>query len=238
MNYIYGKNAVENVVLNFSEQIKKIYLQKGAAFTPTVFALIKEKNLTWESVEKEKISTLIKEKVTHQGFVAEVKEFKYANINDIIANDNNKHLILMLDRIQDPHNFGSIIRSASLMGVDGIIIQEHDQVGVTPGVFKVSSGTVYDVPIVMVANLSNAIQKLKDNGYWIYASTVTDDSVDVHQTKFDKKSVLIIGNEGDGVMKKLINNSDVKIKINTTKTIDSLNVSVATGILLYEAFNQ
>ncbi|ARU90923.1 tRNA/rRNA methyltransferase [Spiroplasma clarkii] len=181
---------------------------------------------------------MFKEKVAHQGYAAEINEFKFSHIKDIIANDNQKHIILMLDRLQDPHNFGSIIRTASLLGIDGIVIQEHDQVGVTPAVYKVSAGTVYDTPIVKVANLSNAIRELKDNGYWIYATTLDEDAVDIQTLEFAKKTVLVVGNEGDGVMKKIQNNSDVKIKISTTNAIDSLNVSVATGILLYYVINQ
>ncbi|WP_257789171.1 23S rRNA (guanosine(2251)-2'-O)-methyltransferase RlmB [Spiroplasma clarkii] len=194
--------------------------------------------MVWESVDKHVLSTLFKEKVAHQGYAAEINEFKFSHIKDIIANDNQKHIILMLDRLQDPHNFGSIIRTASLLGIDGIVIQEHDQVGVTPAVYKVSAGTVYDTPIVKVANLSNAIRELKDNGYWIYATTLDEDAVDIQTLEFAKKTVLVVGNEGDGVMKKIQNNSDVKIKISTTNAIDSLNVSVATGILLYYVINQ
>jgi len=236
MDYIYGKKPIENIILNFSLKVKKIYLQKGIAFSPDIYKIIKEKNILWVSLEKKDLNKIIKEKVVHQGFIAEVTKFEFTHIKDIFLSTNKNQVLLMLDRIQDPYNFGSIIRSASLFGVDGIIIQEHNQVDITPIVFKASAGTIYNVPIIKVSNLSNAINALKQNGFWIYATSLADDAKNLTEISFEKKSLIIIGNEGDGIMKKIINKSDLVVKIKTKQNIDSLNVSVATGILLFKAF--
>ncbi|QEH61231.1 23S rRNA (guanosine2251-2'-O)-methyltransferase [Spiroplasma chinense] len=231
-NFIYGKKPVQNTIVNFTNLIKHIYVLKGFSFDRDVYKVIKEKNISWSSLDKEKFNNLIHEKVNHQGIIADMKEYNYRSMKDIIGNEQEQ-TILVLDRIQDPNNFGSIIRSAVLFGVKGIVILDHNQVDVTPAVIKSSAGTIYNIPIVKVSNLSNAINMLKEKGYWIYCSYLSDTSTDIRNIKFDKKSVIIMGSEGDGVMKKIANQSDFCFSIPTNKAIDSLNVSVAAGIILF-----
>ncbi|AHI52373.1 23S rRNA (guanosine(2251)-2'-O)-methyltransferase RlmB [Spiroplasma culicicola] len=232
-NIIYGKNPVQNTILHFSHEIKEIYIQKGFAFDNEVFNVIKNNNIKWTSLEKQEFNNLIQEKINHQGIFAEIKDYKYSDLKDIISKNETKSTILVLDRIQDPNNFGAIIRTATLFGVNGIIILDHNQVEVTPAVIKASAGTIYNIAIVKVSNLSNALNTLKSYGYWTYCSNISDESQDITKIAFDNKSAIILGNEGEGVMKKLISQSDFNFIIPTNNTIDSLNVSVATGIILF-----
>ncbi|QHX36284.1 23S rRNA (guanosine(2251)-2'-O)-methyltransferase RlmB [Spiroplasma sp. BIUS-1] len=233
-NYIYGKNAVENIIKNFRVEIKQVFILKGHSFDPEIYKIIKENKIEWFSLEKKEFNALIKEGVNHQGLIAQVRDFTYLELKDFHDNSKLNQKVLILDKIQDPQNFGSIIRTASLFGVDGIIIQETNQVQVTPAVMKASAGTIYNVPIIKVSNLKSAISVLKDRGFWVYSSYLSDESVPIEDIDFDKKSAIILGNEGKGIGNKLVEMSDFSFKINTTNVIDSLNVSVATGIILFE----
>ncbi|WP_342275413.1 23S rRNA (guanosine(2251)-2'-O)-methyltransferase RlmB [Spiroplasma endosymbiont of Cantharis lateralis] len=233
-NYIYGKNAVENTIKNFLIEIKQVFILKGSSFNPEIFSIIKQNNLEWHSLERQEFNSLIKEGVNHQGLIAQVRDFNYLELKDFYNNSKLKQKVLILDKIQDPQNFGSIIRTASLFGVDGIIIQESNQVQVTPAVMKASAGTIYNVPIIKVSNLKSAISSLKDRGFWIYSSHLSENSKSIGEIDFDNKSVVIIGNEGNGIGSKIIEMSDFTFKIETNNVIDSLNVSVATGIILFE----
>ncbi|AUM62284.1 23S rRNA (guanosine(2251)-2'-O)-methyltransferase RlmB [Spiroplasma monobiae] len=236
-NYIYGKNAVENIIRNFKSEIKQVFILKGHSFDPEIYNLIKEQKIEWHSLEKQEFNVLIKEGVNHQGLIAQVKDFKYLELKEFYNDSKLKQIVLILDKIQDPQNFGSIIRTASLFGVDGIIIQETNQVQVTPAVMKASAGTIYNVPIIKVSNLKSAISNLKDRGFWIYSSYLNEQSVSIKEIDFDNKSAIIIGNEGNGITNKIVEMSDFVFKIDTTNVIDSLNVSVATGIILFELSN-
>jgi len=238
INLIYGKNVVENVIINFHNQIKEVYILKGYAFSQEAYSIIKKYNIKWTSCEKETFSKFIQEKVTHQGIIAEVKQFQYSKLDDIIDYSNTQQTILILDRIQDPNNFGAIIRTSSLFDVTGIIILDHNQVDVIPTVVKASAGAIYCTPIVKVSNISNVINVLKEKGYWIYCSLLTEESISINELKFDKKTAIVLGSEGEGVLKKNASHSDFCFKIPTSNKINSLNVSVAAGIILYERSKQ
>ncbi|WP_338985155.1 23S rRNA (guanosine(2251)-2'-O)-methyltransferase RlmB [Spiroplasma endosymbiont of Diplazon laetatorius] len=233
-NYIYGKNAVENIIKNFRNEIKQVFILKGHSFDPQIYNLIKENNIEWKSLEKHDFVSLIKEGVNHQGFIAQVRDFTYVEMKDFYDASKEKQTVLILDKIQDPQNFGSIIRTASLFGVDAIIIQDNNQVQVTSAVMKASAGTIYNVPIIKVSNLKTAMSNLKDRGFWIYSSHLGENSKFIEEVEFDKKSAIIIGNEGNGISSKIVEASDFIFKIKTNSVIDSLNVSVATGIILYQ----
>ncbi|WP_339020954.1 23S rRNA (guanosine(2251)-2'-O)-methyltransferase RlmB [Spiroplasma endosymbiont of Atherix ibis] len=237
-NYIYGKNAVENTIKNFSSEIKQVFILKGHSFEPDIYSLIKKQKIEWKSLEKQEFGLLIKEGVNHQGLIAQVIDFKYLEMKDFYNDSKLNQTVLILDKIQDPQNFGSIIRTASLFGVDAIIIQETNQVQITPAVMKASAGTIYNVPIIKVSNLKSAINNLKDRGFWIYSSYLGEKSISIREIDFDKKSVIIIGNEGKGIGNKILELSDFMFQIDTNNVIDSLNVSVATGIILFKLFNR
>ncbi len=171
----------------------------------------------------------------HQGIIAYIKPYEYSSLDEIISLSKKKEhpLILILDEINDPHNFGAIIRSAEGFDVDGIIIKKSNQIGVNSTVMKVSAGALNYMKIAEVSNLSNAIKTLKDNGYWIVASS-DKATTDYDKLDYNVPLALVIGSEGFGVSHLVLSNSDYVVKIPMLGHVNSLNASVATGILLSE----
>lgn len=228
-NYVYGRLPSLNCLE--AKTAKRIYVQRGFS-DARILNAAKNSNLSVKFVDINELNKMA-EGGNHQGVIVEVDEFKYSTLDEIIlsAKDKAQPLVLILDGVEDPHNFGAIIRSADAFGVDGIIIKNRNQVPVNMTVSKVSTGAINYVKIAQVSNLSNAISTLKDNGYWIYASdgSAKDSYADV---KYDGAICLIMGSEGEGISKLVLRNSDFIIKIPMSGHVNSLNVSVATGILL------
>lgn len=163
----------------------------------------------------------------NQGIIMEIDDYEYGSLEDI----KDDSLILMLDHLEDPHNFGAIIRTCEAKGIKSIIIPKDRGVTVNETVMKTSSGALNHVNIIMVTNLVNAINKLKDKGYFVYAADM--DGSDYKTVDYADKVVLIIGNEGNGISNIVKNNSDETISIPMKGVVNSLNASVAAAILIY-----
>ncbi|AHI53444.1 tRNA/rRNA methyltransferase [Spiroplasma sabaudiense Ar-1343] len=231
-NYIYGKNATIEFIANFPEKVITV-------FTTLVDLKSKFQNHPFltKIVNKDDLDKLLGEKnLTHQGIVLEYKQFNYTPFKDLTTKnlDNKNAFYIILDQIHDPYNFGAIIRSAVLMGVDAIITLDHNQVEITPTVIKASGGTAFHIDVCRVANLGNIIKLLKEEGFWIYSSNLNEDSQNFFNVEFNTKTTLILGNESKGVGDKITKMSDINIHIPTLKVIDSLNVSVAAGIFMFD----
>jgi 23S rRNA (guanosine2251-2'-O)-methyltransferase len=223
---VYGKKVVQHVLETKPNLIIEIWIEAGEE---RVWEFSIPENI---KVVKKNISEI--DRVAdgnHQGFVAFMKEYNYVPFAEIVDEDK----ILILDRIQDPHNFGAIIRSAALFGYKNILLLDHNQCPVTPAVVKTSAGTLYDVQIARVSNLSNAIKALQENNHWIYSTFLSEDSQELNSIEFTKRNAIIIGNECEGISQKIAKQSDFRIKIKTNDAIDSLNASVATGVILFFA---
>lgn len=226
--YTYGRNSV--LASLKAENVEKIYLQEGFDFSPILQEISRQK-LDIFYVSKKKLEVMVGEK--HQGVVAEVKDFDYADLEQVIKQNDSKKdaVILILDELNDPHNFGAIIRSADAFNIAGIIIKKDRQVRVTPTVTKVATGAENYVPIMMVTNLAQAIDKLKANGYWVVGADGNSDKT-IHDSKYDFKVALIIGSEGYGISRLILSKCDFIYKIPMLGHVNSLNASVATGIIL------
>lgn len=170
----------------------------------------------------------------HQAVVALVSNFEYIEIEDLCKKLQNKEdaKVFILDKIEDPHNFGAIARSANFFGVDAIIFPNRRAATVNDTVVKSSAGAIYDIDVCKVGNLSQAIEKLKEVGFWIYATDLEGE--DIRDTDLSGKLGVIIGNEGKGVSKNLLKNADRIITIPNFSDFDSLNASVAAAIIMYE----
>ncbi len=164
-----------------------------------------------------------------------LKDFNYYEI-DIIKKDNPK-TVLILDHIQDPHNFGAILRTANAAGIKHIIIPKDRSAEVTSTVLKVSSGGFVGVKTIKVSNIVASINKLKSWGFWIYSSLLDQNAVPYNKVEYNEHCALVVGNEEKGISKPIINATDVKVYIPQFGTVQSMNVSVATGILLFELVN-
>lgn len=234
-NLVYGRNTSLNSLSR--NQAVKAYVQKGFS-DGRILSLIKEKKVPCEHVDIDKLNSLTNNG-NHQGVVLEVKPFEYASVDSIIKDCKEKKnpLVLILDEIEDPHNFGAILRSCDAFSVDGVIIKTRNQVPLNMTVAKVSTGAIDYVKVAQASNLSNVIKNLKDNGFWIYASDGSAKD-DYQKIKYDGPVALIVGSEGRGISRLVLENSDFIIKIPMTGHVNSLNVSVATGILLSRIRNK
>ncbi|MBP2623628.1 23S rRNA (guanosine(2251)-2'-O)-methyltransferase RlmB [Streptococcus oricebi] len=232
---VYGFHAVtESLLANTGN---KLYIQEDlrGKNLQKIKELAREKKvaISWTS---KKSLTEMTEGAVHQGFVLRVSEFAYQSLSDLLgaAQEQENPLFLILDGIMDPHNLGSILRTADATNVAGVIIPKHRAVGVTPIVAKTATGALEHVPIARVTNLSQTLTSLKEAGFWIFAT----DMEGTPSTKWNTqgKLALIIGNEGKGVSHNLKKLADEMISIPMNGHVQSLNASVAAAILMYEVF--
>ena len=226
--YIYGKNVVKEK-LSTNEEIFKAYVSKKFRDQELIDILIKRNiriNFVDNKVLDQKVNGL------HQGIILEVEEAKTYTLDELInkVKDKTNPLIVMLDHLEDPHNFGAIIRTCEALGIDGIIIPNDRAVGITGTVIKTSAGAITYTTIVRVPNLANTIEKLKKNGFWIVGTDMQGENY----TKIDYNmpTCLVIGNEGKGMSKIIKDNCDFVATIPMTGQINSLNASVSCGIIL------
>ena len=228
--YIYGRNVALEY-LESNKKIDKAFIQNN--FNEyEILNKIKSKNIKVETLSK--IDMDKKVKGLHQGIILKVEDYKYASLEDIIS--DNDSLILILDHIEDPHNFGAIIRTSEAAKVDGIIIPCDRQVEVNPTVIKTSVGTADKMKIVKVTNLNNTIKYLKKKGYWIFGTDM--EGTDYTKLDYKGKTAIICGNEGSGMSKLVKENCDFIASIPMRGEVNSLNASVATAIILFEAIKQ
>ena len=164
----------------------------------------------------------------NQGIVIEISDYEYKDLSVI---NKDEKIVLLLDHLEDPHNFGAIIRTCEARGIKSVIIPKDRSVAVNDTVMKTSAGALNRVNIIMVPNLVNAMNKLKDDGFFVYASAM--DGRDYKKVSYSDRVVLVIGNEGKGISKIVRDNSDEIISIPMIGSINSLNASVAAGILMY-----
>lgn len=225
--FVYGKNVAREI-LNSNNDIKRIFLQENFN-NEELLNLIKKKKLMVISKTQSEMDKMSKE--LHQGIIIELEDYKYLDFNSI-KEDKEASFILILDHIEDPRNFGAIIRTASCAGVDYIIIPNKRGVLVNSTVMKTSSGALTDTKIVLVANLRNTIEKLKMLGYWVVGTDM--DGKDYRDIVFNSKTALVIGNEGSGLKNLIRNSCDEIASIPLYGKVDSLNASVAAGIVMYE----
>lgn len=216
--YIYGKNVAKEAI-----NVEKVYVAKNFKDKE----ILDNINAPIVYVENSKLDQMVKG--NHQGIVLKVSDYNYADIKELIE-DN---LIVMLDHLEDPHNLGAIIRTCEAAGIKGIIIPKDRSVEVNSTVMKVSVGTLDKVKVVQVTNLVNTINYLKDKGFWIIGTDL--DGTDYKKINYQGKNVIIIGNEGKGISKLVKEKCDYIATIPMKGTTNSLNASVAAGIILFEA---
>lgn len=227
---VYGKNVALEYLEN-NKKINKAYIQNNFNDSLLINKL-NERNIKVEKITKFEMDK--KSSGLHQGIILDVEDYKYKNIDDIINKDDC--LIVMLDHIVDPHNFGAIIRTCEAAGVDGIIIPQDRSIQVNATVIKTSVGTTEKVNIIPVVNLVNTIKLLKNNGYWIFGTDMNGE--DYTKLNYKGKTCIICGNEGHGMSKLVRENCDFIASIPMKGEVNSLNASVATAIVLFEAIKQ
>jgi len=224
---VYGRNVARDL-LKKNKNIEKIILQDGFN-DEMINSLIEKSKIKVEIKPKKEIDHLVNG--VHQGIILYVSDYQYKNIETIF--ENNDDVVVILDHLEDPHNLGAIIRTCEAAGVNSIIIPKDRQVQINATVMKTSVGTLDNVNVILVSNLVNAISKLKENGFWI-VGTALDNSVDYRKIDYSGKTALVIGNEGTGISNLVAKKCDFLAKIPMYGTTNSLNASVAAGIMIYE----
>ena len=224
---VYGRNVAKDI-LKKGEKVEKIFLQENFN-DKEIISLIENSKIVVFYKKKREIDNLCSG--VHQGILLFIPDYQYSNINTFL--NKNEEKVVILDHIEDPHNLGAIIRTCEAAGIKSVIIPKDRQVQVNATVMKTSVGTLDNVNIVHVTNLSNTIDKLKENGYWI-VGTALKDSVDYRDIDYTGKIALIVGNEGTGISNLVMKKCDFIAKIPMYGETNSLNASVATGIMIYE----
>lgn len=224
--YIYGKNVAKEKIKS-GEKINKIYLAEKFNDSE-IMCLIKKYGIRYTFVPNKFLDNKVDG--VHQGIILEVDEVETFDFDYIKGINKKNPIIVLLDHIEDPHNFGAIIRTCEALGIDGIIIPNDRSVSINATVVKTSVGAIYNMPIIKVANLGVAIKKLKEIGYWVIGTDM--DGTDYTELDYNMPICLIIGNEGKGMSRVLQDNCDFVAKIPMIGKINSLNASVSCGIVL------
>ena len=238
-NYIVGRNAVKEA-LKSGRSIQRILVSEDKVKTglADIVGLAKSQGIEVRPTPIKQMNKYDLE-VPHQGVIAQVSEYKYWELDELIESvkaKNEDPFFIILDEITDPHNLGSIIRTADAVGAHGVIIPKRRSVHITPVVAKASAGAVEYVPVCKVTNIVNTIKKLKDEGLWIAAADM--DGQTFYEQNLTGALGLVIGSEGFGISRLVKQNCDFTVKMPMIGNVTSLNASVAAGILLYEIFKQ
>lgn len=226
--YIFGKNVAREKI-NSGEKINKIYISDKFR-DEEIFNLIKKKKIKYSIVPNKFLDNKVDG--MHQGIIIDVDDVNTFDFDYIKTIDKENPVIVMLDHLEDPHNFGAIIRTCEALGIDGIIIPNDRTVGINATVVKTSAGAIYNMPIIRVANLTSTIEKLKDIGYWIVGTDMNGENY--KEIDYNMPVCLIIGNEGKGISDIVRKNCDYIASIPMIGKINSLNASVTCGIMLAE----
>lgn len=229
MAKIFGKNCIYEA-LRANHKIEKMYvteqaLEKNNNFIP----LLQDKHIKYEIIDKKKMDSMFGQ--NHQGYGAIAKDYEYQGLEVLFKKEGKRRVVLVLDGIEDPHNFGAILRSADAFGVTGVVIPKNRSVSITDTVAHISTGAIEYVPIVMVNNLQTTLIKLKDEGFWIVGTDASADKLASDLPK-DLDLAVVIGSEGFGMSKVCKKQCDYMMKIPMVGHVNSLNASVSCGIVL------
>lgn len=241
MQVIYGINPLLETLLSNPAMLEKVVVAdgRGGAEARRILQLAAEHGIPVDFAGRERLEKLAPHQV-HQGVAGICREHAYATLEEVIANRHPKskyHLVIILDSITDPQNLGSIIRTAHCCGANGVIIPENRAASVTAAVAKASAGAVQYVPTAMVVNLVRTIEYLKERDFWIYG---TDGSapMEIREPDYQGNIALVMGSEGRGIRPLIRKQCDFLISIPMRGQVASLNVSVATGVILFEILRQ
>lgn len=236
---IEGRNAVSEA-LKAGSTIDRLLVEKNLKDAGAQKLIDEAKSRGIKIFFRDK-QALDRESVTkrHQGFIAEITDYKYSELEDILAVSGEKDeppFLLILDGVEDPHNLGSILRVAECAGVHGVVIPRHRSVSVNETVIKVSAGASAHVKVAKVTNINDTIAELKERGIWVYCADMDGESV--YETDLTGPLAIVVGGEGKGVGKRTKSNCDKTISLPMFGKVNSLNASVATAVVVYERIRQ
>ena len=230
-----GKNAIREAIRSKMTINKILVDQNYASRKDEIISLARQNKIRVEFVPK---SALERKSTTshHQGYIAEAVDFAYTPLEELLSEKNSKPLVVLLDGIEDPHNFGAIIRSCECAGVDAIVIPKNRACQVNDTVIRTSTGAIVNVKIAQVTNLKEAIDFFKNKGLWIFAAETGGKNI--YQTNLDLPIAVVIGSEGKGVKPSIIEKCDGVITLPLEGKVNSLNASVACALTIFEILRQ
>lgn len=236
--YVYGINVAKEILTHQAERVLELYVLQGKAGdnedVALVAAVARKIGITVRQVPEKNMREYVGQ-VRHQGVVIKMKSFDYAGLDDMLAGITTKNpAILIMEQIEDPHNVGAIIRSATALGVDGLVMLNHSQAPVNATSFKTSAGTVGRIPIARVSNLLNTIESLKKQKYWIAGLAMGGESIEGNAQLSGTPMAFILGNEGVGLKESTMKACDFLLSIPMNREVESLNASVSAAVLMYE----
>ena len=224
---VYGRNVAKEI-LSSNKKINKITIIEDFS-DKDILSLIEKRNIKPICLKKNEFSRF--DKFSHQGIILDIEDFCYSDYTEFLNVENAK--VVVLDHLEDPHNLGAIIRTCEAAGITGIIIPKDRSVEVNSTVMKTSAGAVENIKIAQVVNIANVLDELKDNGFWVVGTKMESDT-DYRDIDYTGKVALVIGNEGNGMSNLVSKKCDYIAKIPMYGKVNSLNASVAAGIMIYE----
>lgn len=235
VNLLTGRNPIREAIKT-GRDLEKLMIAKGelSGSAKEIVSLAKKAGIMIQSVERTRLDQLAK---NHQGMIAFASAYQYSQVEDILETAKQRGeapFIIVLDQITDPHNLGAVIRTAACAGVHGVIVPMHRAVGLTPAAVKASAGAVEHIKVARVTNLNQTIKSLQKQGIWFYAAQMEGE--DYRKVRFDGPCALVIGSEGEGVSQLTASICDKQVKIPMQGEMNSLNASVAAGILMYAVY--
>lgn len=231
--YIYGRHALTEALRHKPKAIKNVFLERPED-EQEIVELAVSNNISVKPLGGSELRT-VGENAVHQGIIGILNTSALVtDLKTFLENLDvkNNPAIAVCAEVQDPHNLGAIIRSAAALGLSGVIIPEHRQAPITGTVVKTSVGMVFKIPVVSVGNVNQTLRELKDRGFWIYGLDMEGDKLT--ETKFDRPSVFVVGNEGGGIREKSLLLCDYKLSIPMHERAESLNAAVSGAIVFYE----
>jgi 23S rRNA (guanosine2251-2'-O)-methyltransferase len=236
---LYGRNAVTEA-LHARRRVQRVLVARGSHGLEALLAAARQRHVPVETVERDRLDRALAQ-AHHQGVAAEVEPFVYAHLDDLLAEAARRDeppLVLVLDSLQDPQNFGSLLRTAQACGAHGVVIPEHRAVGVTPAVSNASAGAVEHVRIARVTNLRRTLEALKQRGVWTYG-LMPGAGAPCWTVDWTGPAALVVGSEGSGLSRLVREGCDALVEIPMAEgAVQSLNAAVAGSIALYEALRQ
>ena len=237
MDLLYGRNSVREALRAGRRRIRRVLVASGAHGLDALRAEAGRARVALEVVDRHRLDQL--SAGHHQGVVAEAEPFAYVHVDQLLVETPERPpFLLALDSLQDPQNFGSLLRTALAVGVSGVLLPEHRAVSVTPAVSNASAGAVEHLPVARVTNLARALAQLKQRGVWVYGLAVEAAGA-YWQTDLRGPLALVVGSEGGGLGRLVRETCDALVRIPMQPhSIDSLNAAVAGSLVLYEAYRQ
>lgn len=235
-NLLSGRNPIREAIKS-GRDIEKLLVAKGdlSATAREIVAMARERHIPVQTVERSRLDEITR---NHQGMLAFASAYRYYEVEDMLSDAQEKGeapFLVILDGVTDPQNLGAVIRTAACVGAHGVIVPERRAVGLTPSAVKASAGAIETVKVARVTNLNRTLEMLKAQGVWLYAADM--DGEDYRKIKFEGPMALIVGAEGEGVSRLVLENSDYRVSLPMRGGVGSLNASVAAGVLMYAALS-